>query len=234
MGLHFLSFCQFGLSFPYILVFWAVISCHFWPLGFHFLAFPLILFFPGLPYSNLVGGELSERKSRGLRVTTFTSSAQPVRYNGTARSCARQFLGALQYRRRTPLGLVDVSPRLLGACSGAPCWYQGASDAPIVSGLRGSSLKDPNPKHDKRSTSPTRKMFTRATIFSFPLNVPAGPRATRTFWPYFYIHKPGRLEHTHFGIQNSRHFLTPLDPDATVNLLAQLCYVPGTWLTAKR
>ena len=41
-----------------------------------------------------------------------------------------------------------------------------------VSGLRGSEVKDPTPKHDQRSTSPKPKILTPATFFSFPLNVP--------------------------------------------------------------
>lgn len=42
-----------------------------------------------------------------------------------------------------------------------------------VSGLRRSSVKDPTPKDDKRSTLPMPKNLTPATCFSFPLNVPA-------------------------------------------------------------
>ena len=57
--------------------------------------------------------------------------------------------------------------------------------------MRGSSVKDPTPKHDKRSTSPMPKMLTPATFFSFPLNAPEGPRATHTFCPLYYI-----LSHT--------------------------------------
>ena len=39
MDLHFLSFWPFGPSFPFILAFYAFISCHFGLLGLHFLAF---------------------------------------------------------------------------------------------------------------------------------------------------------------------------------------------------
>ena len=39
LGLHFLSFWPFGLSFPFILAFWAFISFHFVLLAIHFLSF---------------------------------------------------------------------------------------------------------------------------------------------------------------------------------------------------
>lgn len=39
-------------------------------------------------------------------------------------------------------------------------------------------VEDPTPKQDKRLTSPMPKILTPATFFGFPLNVPAGPRAT--------------------------------------------------------
>ena len=39
LGLHFFSFWPFGLSFPFILAFWAFISFHFSLLGLHFLSF---------------------------------------------------------------------------------------------------------------------------------------------------------------------------------------------------
>ena len=50
-----------------------------------------------------------------------------------------------------------------------------------VSGLRGSSVKDPTPKHEKRTTSPMPKILTPATFFGFPLNAPEGLRATHAF-----------------------------------------------------
>ena len=56
-----------------------------------------------------------------------------------------------------------------------------------VSGLRGSSVKDPTPKHEKRTTSPMPKILTPATFFSFPVNAPEGSRATHTFCPYGYL-----------------------------------------------
>ena len=47
LGLHFLSFWPFGLSFPFILALWAFISFHFGLVGLHFLAFwPFVLSFP--------------------------------------------------------------------------------------------------------------------------------------------------------------------------------------------
>ena len=47
MGLHFLAFWPFGLSFPFILALWAFISLHFGLVGLHFLAFwPCELSFP--------------------------------------------------------------------------------------------------------------------------------------------------------------------------------------------
>ena len=39
LGFHFLSFWPFGLSFPFILAFWAFISFYFGLLGLHFLSF---------------------------------------------------------------------------------------------------------------------------------------------------------------------------------------------------
>ena len=52
-----------------------------------------------------------------------------------------------------------------------------------VSGLRGSSVKDPTPKHEKRTTSPMPKILTPTTFFNFPVNAPEGSRATHTFCP---------------------------------------------------
>ena len=55
LGLHFLSFWLFGLSFPFLLAFWAFISFYIGILGLHFLSFwpfgplfPFILAFLGL------------------------------------------------------------------------------------------------------------------------------------------------------------------------------------------
>ena len=59
-----------------------------------------------------------------------------------------------------------------------------------VSGLRGSSVKDPTPKHEKRTTSPMPNILTPATFLSFPVNAPEGSRATHTFCPYIYLHLP--------------------------------------------
>ena len=38
-----------------------------------------------------------------------------------------------------------------------------------VSGLRGRSVKDPTPKHEKQTSSPMPKVLPPATFFSFPL-----------------------------------------------------------------
>ena len=102
LGLYFLSFLSFGPSFPFILAFWAFISQ---PLGRTFRA-------------------LGSR----LRVNSIVlvPSQAPTRFVplGPARASTR----------RSPVQAQDLtgSRRPLGACSGAPRWYQGASDAPLV------------------------------------------------------------------------------------------------------
>ena len=103
LGLHFLSFWPFGPLFPFIFVLWAFISFHFGLLGLRALG------------------------SR-LRVNSIVlvPSQAPTRFVplGPARASTR----------RSPVQAQDLtgSRRPLGACSGAPRWYQGASDAPLV------------------------------------------------------------------------------------------------------
>ena len=55
-----------------------------------------------------------------------------------------------------------------------------------VSGLRGTSVKDPCPAHDDYINSRLPKFLTLATFFSFPWSHPAGSRANHTFWPKCY------------------------------------------------
>ena len=82
-----------------------------------------------------------------------------------------------------------------------------------VSGLRGSSVKDPTPKHEKRTTSPMPKILTPATFFSFPVNAPEGSRATHTFARNF---TPASF------VSDIRYY--------TVHIC--LYYIPGTEMTS--
>lgn len=50
----------------------------------------------------------------------------------------------------------------------------------MVLGFEGEFGQGPSQKHYKGSTSPRPNILTPATVFSFPLNVPVGTRATHT------------------------------------------------------
>ena len=58
------------------------------------------------------------------------------------------------------------------------------------------------------------KILTPATILNFPWNVPAGPRAIHTCWPYIYLHVPNKKSTIHVG----KHTVRPMHPDDPVGI----------------